>query len=247
MNNVEICIDSDNEIELSKNIEKVYRAGAKRIELCSEMSEDGLTPSVESIQVARQAFKRSGLMVMIRPRSGNFCYNTQEIDQMVEQVKCAAELGADGVVFGVLAEKGKSFNVAAMQKLILLSKTFGLEVGIHRAFDAVIDKKSALLQLIGLSVDRVLTSGSQWGAASDAISGMENLKSFASVAGNEIELVIAGGVSPENANTILTGFSEMKVHVSLHAYSSVLHDGVISHERVKALVNTTPEHKIVTR
>ncbi|OKY26550.1 copper homeostasis protein CutC [Thalassotalea sp. PP2-459] len=247
MNDIEICIDGDNQEHLFNNINKVYQAGAQRIELCSAMSEDGLTPSIESIKLARQAFKRCGLMVMIRPRIGDFCYNAQEVERMIEQIKCAAQFGADGVVFGVLDESGEKFNVEAMQKLILLSKTFGLEVGIHRAFDAVIDKKSALLQLIGLSVDRVLTSGSQWGAASDAISGMENLKSFASVAGNEIELVIAGGVSPENANTILTGFSEMKVHVSLHAYSSVLHDGVISHERVKALVNTTPEHKIVTR
>lgn len=242
MNEIEICIDGDNQEHLFNNINKVYQAGAQRIELCSAMSEDGLTPSIESIKVARQAFKRCGLMVMIRPRIGDFCYNAQEIDRMIEQIKSAAKFGADGVVFGLLDESGENFNVEAMRKLTRLSRALGLQVGIHRAFDAVIDKKAALLQLIDLGVDRVLTSGSQWGDQSNAFSGLVNLKFFASVVEQEIELVIAGGVSPENASTILTGFSKIKAHVSLHAYSSVLEQENLNMERVQALVNVASKH-----
>lgn len=242
MNVVEICIDSDNKTHLVDNITKVYQVGAQRIELCSAMSEDGLTPCFESINLARQVFKRSGLMVMIRPRAGGFCYNTQEIDLMVEQIKAVAELGADGVVFGVLADDGMSFNLDAMQQLVMISRTLDLEVGIHRAFDAVRDKKATLFQLISLGVDRVLTSGTPWGSSSSATAGMENLLSFAKLAGRNIELVIAGGISPKNAGVILAGFNDTQTTVSLHAYSSVLNERVIDYERVQALINAFPEY-----
>lgn len=40
--------------------------------------------------------------VLIRPRPGNFNYNSYEVDQMLEDIKISKEIGADGLVFGAL-------------------------------------------------------------------------------------------------------------------------------------------------
>ena len=48
------------------------RGGAKRIELCDNLSVGGTTPAMESIKAVRQNIA-IGLYVMIRPRAGDFC------------------------------------------------------------------------------------------------------------------------------------------------------------------------------
>ena len=39
---------------------------------------------------------------MIRPRPGDFCYSSDEFGVMQRDVLMAKQLGADGVVFGIL-------------------------------------------------------------------------------------------------------------------------------------------------
>lgn len=55
---------------------------------------------------------------------------------MEEDIRIAAELGAQGVVFGVLDAEG-SLDSLAMSRLVQLAKNLGLEVTCHRAFDNV--------------------------------------------------------------------------------------------------------------
>ena len=151
---VEICLNSDDHQRLVNNVTRVYWAGGERIELCSSMTEEGLTPDVEAISLARKAFaKRPGLMVMIRPRAGNFDYDVDEIDLMLEQITQAAQGGADGVVLGVLTiiDGYTTINLPALKKLVRASHELNLKVGFHRAFDAVSNRKLALYQLIKLS------------------------------------------------------------------------------------------------
>ena len=75
--------------------------GAHRIELCSGLSEGGVTPSHGLIS---EAVDRSGLPVhvLVRPRGGNFVYSVTEIDVMRRDILHIKELGAAGVVFGIL-------------------------------------------------------------------------------------------------------------------------------------------------
>ena len=73
---VEICINSDSEQKIADSVGAAYFGGASRVELCSAMHLEGLTPTIEQIKLARKAFKeRPGLNVMIRPRTRDFCYN----------------------------------------------------------------------------------------------------------------------------------------------------------------------------
>ena len=50
------------------------------------------------------------VMVMIRPRPGDFTYSPEEIRSMVMDIEAAASAGADGVVFGVLTTEGVSWK-----------------------------------------------------------------------------------------------------------------------------------------
>lgn len=234
---LEVCVSSDNCAQMSINISKIYQAGAQRIELCSAMEFDGLTPDIEAIILARQAFNdRTGLLVMIRPRAGGFHYNESDVCLMLKQIQQAADAGADGVVFGALAKDNSSIDMHTMKRLMSLSKQLHLQVGFHRAFDAITDRPFALKQLTQLKVDRVLTSGTLWGESASALSGIKNLIEIISVANKKIEVVIAGGINPLNARTIFDNIVQLDAITSFHSYSSVLTNGEVNQDTVKALL-----------
>ena len=74
-------------------------AGADRIELCASLMEGGITPSVGTILVTLAAV-RVPVMVMVRPRGGDFLYSAREFASMLDDVAAIRETGAAGVVFG---------------------------------------------------------------------------------------------------------------------------------------------------
>lgn len=234
---LEVCISSDNLVQMVVNISKVYQAGAQRIELCSTMELDGLTPDLDAVVLARQAFKdRAGLLVMIRPRAGDFHYNESEICLMLEQIQQVADAGANGVVFGALNKQNSAIAINTMKRLMSLCQRLHLQVGFHRAFDAVTDRKLALKQLIQLNIDRVLTSGTAWGESTSALSGIRTLVTIISIAKKKIEVVIGGSINPLNARTIFDNVIQLDAPTSFHSYSSVLTNGEINQDTVKAIL-----------
>jgi copper homeostasis protein len=100
---VEICVDS------TASALAAERGGAHRVELCGDLLEGGITPSAGLIETVRQKV-RLGIHVIIRPRGGDFCYTSDEFESMKRDVLTAKELGADGVVFGILKEDGHIEN-----------------------------------------------------------------------------------------------------------------------------------------
>lgn len=234
---LEVCISSDNLAKMTVNISSAYQAGAQRIELCAAMELDGLTPEIAAVTLARQAFKdRAGLLVMIRPRAGDFHYDEAEILLMLQQIQQVADAGADGVVFGALDKLNTSIDMHTMERFLSLSKRLNLEVGFHRAFDAITDREQALQQLKQLNVKRVLTSGTVWGESTSALSGINTLVKLIGLAKQDIEIVIAGSINPLNARTIFDQITQLKTLVSFHSYSSVLTNGEINQDTVKALL-----------
>lgn len=235
---VEVCLCSDDLTRLASNVSTAFQAGAARIELCSAMNDDGLTPDMKAVAIARKNFgQRSGLMVMIRPRTGNFVYSPDEVALMQHQIEQAAMQGADGVVFGAVSQNGHSLDVALLEKLVKVSKRFGLQIGIHRAFDVIDDSLFALTQLIELGVDRVLTSGTSWESKGGAMSGLSKLSELVKFADSRIEIVIAGGVTPLNAQAILDKIGTYSNALSLHTYSGVLNNNKVGPYMVESLVN----------
>lgn len=184
---LEICTNS---FQSAKNAQL---AGAHRIELCSELSIGGITPSFGLLQkVISELYIET--FVLIRPRSGNFYYTDEEFEIIKNDIKVCKDLGCHGVVSGVL-NKDNTIDIKRTQELVDLSKP--LAFTFHRAFDIVPNTQDALEQLVDLGVDRVLTSGQQ----SKAIDGIEKLKELNIQAQNRITIVAGSGINSENAKT----------------------------------------------
>lgn len=71
----EVCVDN------LKSAIAAEEGGALRIELCSSLSEGGLTPSYGFFKMVKQVV-HIPIFVMIRPRGGDFLYDSGEVDIM---------------------------------------------------------------------------------------------------------------------------------------------------------------------
>jgi copper homeostasis protein len=179
--------------------------GADRVELCSSLLEGGLTPSYGMLKAARERV-RIGIMAMIRPRGGDFCYSDAEFAAMHHDVELAKRVGADGVVFGILTPAGE-IDCARARSLIEQARP--LAVTFHRAFDMTVDPFAALDTLVDLGVDRVLTSGQE----SSALEGLEMLASLVEHAGQGIVVMPGGGITDRNIARLLAKVPFAEMHV----------------------------------
>jgi len=180
--------------------------GAQRVELCSGLLEGGLTPSSGLITVTRAAVT-IGLHVMIRPRSGDFVYTDHEFTVMQRDIAVAKELGADGVVFGILTEEGV---IDTRRTATLTAQARPLSVTFHRAFDMVADAPYALECLIDLGIDRVLTSGREV----SALEGAEPIAALVNQAAGRIIVMPGGGGTERNLRRILVTTGAREIHLS---------------------------------
>ena len=196
---IEVCCGSvDDAIE-------ARRGGADRVELNSSMLLGGLTPSAGSIIETKKVIEIP-VMVMIRPRGGGFCYTQEEMNVMEYDTVNAVNLGADGIVFGILKENGE-VDEKRCEKIIKLSK--GKEVVFHRAFDVVPDPFSTIDKLVNLGVKRILTKGQQ----NTAFEGAELLKEIIKYAAGRIEILV-GGCNPYNVQSITREIGCSQIHIA---------------------------------
>lgn len=194
----EVCVDS---IDSALAAE---RGGADRVELCSDLIEGGLTPSYGVLTVARERL-RIGVMVMVRPRGGDFCYSEAEFAAMLHDVRMAKESGANGVVFGVLTPDG---DVDAERTGRLVAEARPLPVTFHRAFDMTRDPFAALDTLVGLGVDRLLTSGQE----PSVLEGLELIARLVERAGGRIIVMPGGGITDRNVGRIRAALPVSEMH-----------------------------------
>lgn len=219
---LEICVDSvESAIAAAKG-------GAQRVELCSALSEGGITPSAGLISEVRAAIDIR-LFVIIRPRGGNFVYSDHELSVMRRDIRDAQVRGVDGVVLGVLTSE-RAVDISRTRELVVLARP--LQVTFHRAFDACHDFDRALEDVIASGADRILTSGGK----SDAVKGMNALAALQQKAGNRIRIMAGGGVRLANVRNVAlrTGIREMHTSLSTQipstacdgaAETSALHGG----------------------
>ncbi|TXK37669.1 copper homeostasis protein CutC [Pontibacter qinzhouensis] len=197
---LEVCVES---VQSAVAAEK---GGAQRVELCSGLSEGGLTPSYGLIQVVRKSIG-IGLHVLIRPRRGDFLYSELEVEIMKRDIEIAKELGADGVVLGALRPEGH-VDLELMQDFIAVARP--LSVTFHRAFDVTPDPLKALDDLMHLKVDRLLTSGQQ----GTALEGAALISNLIERAGNSLIVMPGSGVNERNMQELLKLTRATEFHTS---------------------------------
>ncbi len=181
-------------------------AGADRVELCSALSEGGLTPSYAVVEYACNNLSID-VNVLIRPRGGDFVYSPLEISIMKRDIQIFSKLGVKGIVIGCLTDTG-SVDMHSMRELI--SAKGDMSVTFHRAFDVCLDWRQSLEDIIALGCDRILTSGQN----STAYQGIPLLKELNNLSAGRIIIMPGCGVSIKNIEQIISQTNVTEIHFS---------------------------------
>jgi copper homeostasis protein len=197
---LEICIDS-----VASAI-AAEQGGAARVELCQNLFEGGTTPSVGTVY---QTLERVGIKVnaIIRPRGGDFLYSDDEFAVMQHDIITLKEMGINGVVIGMLNADG-TIDVERSSRLIELARP--LEVTYHRAFDVTADPFRSLDDIIGLSAERLLTSGQE----PSVLEGVELIAELVRRAGDDIIIMPGAGITEKNLPRIMRETGAKEFHVT---------------------------------
>ena len=185
------------------SVAAAVRGNARRIELCSALPLDGLTPSIGMLQTVRSLFPTLTIHVLIRPREGDFVYTEEEVLAMEHDIHAMLPF-ADGFVCGALTPDG-DIDTTAMRRLV--GTADGKPVTFHRAFDRCRDPFEALEQIISLGCRRILTSGQQ----PTAEQGIPLLRQLCKQADGRIIIMPGGGINERNVRLIAdqTGVTEL--------------------------------------
>ncbi len=232
---IEICIDARTPEKTEEEVRAAYLGGADRIELCDDMKLSGTTPKKQCIEIARNLFPPRGLIVMIRPRGGNFFFSLQEITQMHKAIDTAAESGADGVALGALRPPEGHMFTEVLSDLITRAHSANLTVTLHRAFDAIPDQAKTIEWAADVGVKRILTSGTPWETSDGSAHNLHRLQEISTLANGQIEIVAAGGINFSCAKQIATGLADLPSPFSLHIFSGVRISKKIDIKRIQQI------------
>lgn len=185
----EACVD---------NLEDALRAedhGAERIELCSRLDLDGLTPGPALLE---KVMKRLSIPVhaMARPRGGDFVFTPVEVQETREHIDLCRSFNVAGIVIGLLKADG---SVDLENTRHLAAYAAPLKVTFHKAIDVSANILQSLEQLAGIpGITGILTSGGE----DTAVNGSGMLKKMLEHAGDELEIIVAGKVTSHNLNEL---------------------------------------------
>lgn len=180
---------------------------AQCVELCESLEVGGLTPSFGTLAaVAERMF--IPVRVLIRPRPGNYIYDEQETDIMINDIMLCNKLGYEGVVIGALTPEGMP-DYERLARLMQAGE--GMKFTFHRAIDACADPLKAIERLIEMGFDKILTSGGK----PYAIEGMELIKAMQDRYGDKINIMAGGGINLNNVIELLNTTGIKNCHASL--------------------------------
>ncbi|KAL3268052.1 hypothetical protein HHI36_007181 [Cryptolaemus montrouzieri] len=199
---LEVCVDS------LDGAAAAIAGGAGRLELCSSLLEGGLTPTPGFlIQVQNLTANKIPIYCMLRCRPGNFIYNRQEQEVMIEDAKILRKHGANGFVFGALLENG-AVDMKMCRELV--KACYPCPITFHRAFDFCERPTIEIEVIIDLGFERVLTSGKQ----ANAQLGVKLIKKLMEQVGNRIIIMPGGGINKENFKYIMEHTEAKEYHGS---------------------------------
>lgn len=203
------------------------RAGAGRIELCSDPLEGGITPSHGLIQYVA-AHVPIPAYTMIRPRGGNYIYDAHELAIMKADILRCREMGIKGIAIGAqLADR--QLDAENMKRFVEWAGP--MEVTCHKVFDETPDAFAALDVLIAAGCRRVLTSGLRKTAAE----GAAMLMQLVQYAAGRIIIMPGGGVRSSNIQELVVQTGAAEFHSS--GIPSVAAGQIADEAEVRKMVN----------
>ncbi|MGO4341184.1 copper homeostasis protein CutC [Pedococcus sp. 2YAF34] len=213
MTMVEICVD---DVAGARTAEA---CGADRVELCADLLEGGITPSIGMVGTTLASVRRVGVQVLIRPRGGCFTYDADEVAAMLADIAAVRRLPTAVRVGFVVNALTPDRRVDEDVTRELVTACGGSPVTFSRAFDEVPDQYAALDVLARLGVHRILTAGGPGPAADHH----DSLRDLVRHARNRLTVLAAGGVRSGNVAALVerTGVSE--VHLRAPASSPTPH------------------------
>ncbi len=197
----ELCCGDIESVQLARQY------GVEGIELCSQLSVGGNTPSLAFIKEARRLYKKE-LAVLIRLRSGNFCYSELEKKIMLDDIRIGIDNGVDTIVFGAL-NQDNSIDEKFIEQVIGVSS--GSRLCFHKAIDDSQDILESLNVLMHYQIDRVLTSGGK----STALEGIDMLKKLQEISEARIEIMAGGSIKPNQIQKIILDTGIKRIHAAL--------------------------------
>lgn len=199
---LEVCVDS------FESAMAAIAGGANRIELCSSLTDGGLTPTPGLLALIQNNNpEKIPIFCMLRCRAGNFIYTSEEIEIMKEDAKILRKNGADGFVFGALLENG-DVNMKNCREII--KSCYPLAVTFHRAFDFCRRPTIEVEVIIDLGFTRILTSGKQ----KTAQQGVKLISKLMEQVGSRIIIMPGGGINLDNLKFIMENTEALEYHGS---------------------------------
>ena len=182
--NFEICVSTPFDTAIAQE------AGADRVELCGHWECGGITPTSASVRASVSI----GIPVraLIRPRAGNFVYNSSEKQLIIAEALDCLDAGAEKVVVGGLDESG---NVDEDLLEILCEKISSELMVFHRALDLSNDPLESAKIIQDFGIRSVLSSG----GAKAAGLGLGLLGDLSALG---LKVIAGGGVRLEDIVTL---------------------------------------------
>lgn len=198
---IEACVESISEAIKAESL------GATRIELCDNLSVGGTTPSAGTIKIAKH-YLSIPVMVLIRPRGGNFVYSPVEIEVMKHDIELCKNIGVYGVVMGALTADGH-IDIELMKQLIDLARP--MSITFHKAIDETFKIMEEFKKLKMLGVDYILTSGGR----DTALEGKEIINKMASLSDGNLTIIAAGKITKSNLTEHIEAIHTKEFHGQL--------------------------------
>lgn len=186
--------------------------GANRIELSANLEVGGLTPDTRTIIDTLLAIDDVPVIIMVRPRPGDFAYNDIELQQMQDSLQQIADVGGQFVTFGVVRDR--QLDQTAMAQLIEMATDLDLEVVMHMAFDeiAIDAQPAAMFWLADQGVKRILMHGGP--LATPIFDCVPHLQTLVNTAPAGLTILPGGGITPDNAQRLADSLGVTEVHGS---------------------------------
>jgi copper homeostasis protein len=184
----EACVENLSEALIAQ------KRGADRIELCENLAVGGTTPSYGTIVICKKLLSIP-VIVMIRPRGGDFIYSSPEVDSMLEDIRICRKAGADGIATGVLTSSG-DIDLTILRRLI--TEAGSMQITFHKAIDETGNIETEIQKLKATGIHRVLTSG----GAPTALEGSRMLNKLIYLTSDSLVILTAGKVTSENLEAL---------------------------------------------